>query len=108
MCPVLTIIVYLLVNPPTSESNLFPGSDQYNRYNDMLRRLLDSKREYIMRKYGLYVEHIGAHSRRKGASTHMKSGVVGEPLFNAVNIQCGWKIPGVTDTYCRYNSAGDQ
>lgn len=108
VCPVLAVIMYFLVYPPSSsDSHLFPGSDQYNRYQKFLRLLLESKREYIMQKYGLDIDEIGAHSSRKGASTYMTSGVVGGPGFQAVNIRCGWKMPGVTDTYARYEAAGD-
>lgn len=109
VCAILSVFTYFLVYPPSStQSYLFPGNDQYNRYNKFLKTMLESKREYVMQKYGINVDHIGAHSSRKGASTYMTSGVVGGPSFNAVNIRCGWKMPGVTDTYCRYEAAGDQ
>ena len=103
VCAILSVFTYFLVHPPSStQSYLFPGNDQYNRYNKFLKTMLESKREYVMQKYGINVDHIGAHSSRKGASTYMTSGVVGGPSFNAVNIQYGWKMSGVTDTYCRY------
>ena len=38
--PVLTLISYLLVSPPTSDTALFPGAKQYNRYNKYLNNLL--------------------------------------------------------------------
>ena len=107
-CPFLSIISYLLVTPPTSDSCLFPGANQYNRYNKYLQKLLEEKRDYIMTKYGVNVDDIGAHSARKGASTYMTSGCVNGPSQQAVNIRCGWKMQGVTDTYCRYEAAGDQ
>ena len=108
VCPFLSIISYLLVTPPTSDSCLFPGANQYNRYNKYLQKLLEEKRDYIMTKYGVNVDDIGAHSARKGASTYMTSGCVNGPSQQAVNIRCGWKMMGVTDTYCRYEAAGDQ
>ena len=108
VCPFLSIISYLLVTPPTSDSCLFPGANQYNRYNKYLQKLLEEKRDYIMTKYGVNVDDIGAHSARKGASTYMTSGCVNGPSQQAVNIRCGWKMQGVTDTYCRYEAAGDQ
>ena len=108
VCPFLSMISYLLVTPPTSDSCLFPGANQYNRYNKYLQKLLEEKRDYIMTKYGVNVDDIGAHSARKGASTYMTSGCVNGPSQQAVNIRCGWKMMGVTDTYCRYEAAGDQ
>ena len=108
ICPILTLISYLLVTPPSTDTKLFPGSSQYNRYSKYLTRLLDSKREYVLRKYGINVDDLGAHSARKGASTYMTSGCVGGPMQQAVNIRCGWRMGGVTDTYCRYEAAGDQ
>mmetsp|Transcript_6924 Transcript_6924/g.9947 ORF Transcript_6924/g.9947 Transcript_6924/m.9947 type:complete len:122 (+) Transcript_6924:338-703(+) len=38
----------------------------------------------------------------------MTSGYVCGPMQQAVNIRCGWRTTGVTDTYCRYKAAGDQ
>ena len=38
----------------------------------------------------------------------MTSGCVNGPSQQAVNIRCGWKMQGITDTYCRYEAAGDQ
>ena len=108
VCPLLSLTMYLLVTPPTSSSALFPGSDQYNRYNKYLRNLLERKEVYVMRNYGVDVGEIGAHSARKGAATYMTSGYVGGPMQQAVNIRCGWRMSGVTDTYCRYEAAGDQ
>ena len=69
VCPLLSLTMYLLVTPPTSSSALFPGSDQYNRYNKYLRNLLERKEVYVMRNYGVDVGEIGAHSARKGAAT---------------------------------------
>ena len=109
ICPVTNLILYLLVSPPSStDSALFPGDSQYNRYNKYLRALLERKRDYIARNYGINVNDIGAHSARKGASTYMTSGCVCGPMQQAVNIRCGWRTTGVTDTYCRYEAAGDQ
>ena len=108
ICPILTLVSYLLVTPPSADTQLFPGSHQYNRYNKYLKKLLESKREYVLRKYGVNVDEIGAHSARKGASTYMTSGCVNGSMQQAVNIRCGWRMGGVTDTYCRYEAAGDQ
>ena len=108
VCPILSMLSYLLVTPPTSDTCLFPGANQYNRFNKYLNKLLNEKREYIMTTYGVNVDDIGAHSARKGASTYMTSGCVNGPSQQAVNIRCGWKTVGVTDTYCRYAAAGDQ
>lgn len=108
ICPLLTLISYLLVTPPTSDTALFPGGNQYNRFCKYFETLLESKREYILRNYGINIDDIGAHSSRKGASTYMTSGSVSGPTQQAVNIRCGWRMSGVTDTYCRYEAAGDQ
>ena len=98
ICLVLTMILYLLVTPPTSDTDLFPGANQYDWYNKYLNNSLQKKTVYI-KELWYYVDHIGAHSVRKGASTYMTSGCVGAPMQQAVNIRCGWRIVGVTDTY---------
>ena len=61
-----------------------------------------------MRRYGVNIDELGAHSARKWASTYMKSGCVGGPMQQVVNIQFVWRMGDVTDTYCRYEAAGDQ
>ena len=108
--PILSLICYLLVfHPdPATGSEIFPGNNQYSRFSKYVMNLLDSKKEYIIMQYGIDTGEIGAHLCRKGASTYMTSGCVGGPMQQAANIRCGWRTGGVTDTYCRYEQAGDQ
>ena len=39
-----------------------------------------------MRRYGMNIDELGAHSAYKGASTYMTSGYVGGPMQQVVNI----------------------
>ena len=105
ICPVLTLFTYLLVTPPSTDTHLFPGSSQNNRYNKYLKNLLAKKREYMMRRFGINIDELGAQSAWKGASTYMISGCLGGPIQQAVNMRCGWRMVGVTDTYCKYKAA---
>ena len=62
----------------------------------------------MLRNYGINVDHIGAHSATKGASTHITSRCVGGRMQQAVNLRCEWRMAGVIDTYCQYEATGDQ
>ena len=81
---------------------------QSGRYNKYPNKLSESKQEYVLRKYSVNVDEIGAYSARKGTSIYMTSVCVNGPMQQAVNIRCGWRMGGVTDYWCRYDAAGDQ
>ncbi len=54
ICPVLSLGVYLLCFPVTSESEhkLFPGSTQFNRFSKILKRFFaePTREEYLLKK----------------------------------------------------------
>ncbi|KAF1787984.1 hypothetical protein GQ600_27730 [Phytophthora cactorum] len=57
---------------------------------------------------GLKLSGIGTHSDRKGSATYVSSCSIGGPLAAAICIRAGWTLPGVQDTYNRYEAAGDR
>jgi hypothetical protein len=96
--------LYFLCFPKILDGDsLFPGGGQYERYRRKFSELLqrdDVKQELARR--GLVPSDIGCHSPRKGAGTYVSSG------STAIHIHMGWVMPGVANTYLRYESAGNQ
>ena len=45
---------------------------------------------------------------RKGAATHVASGITSSPPIASICIRANWKMPGVMNRYIKYESAGDQ
>ncbi|KAF1782382.1 hypothetical protein GQ600_22266 [Phytophthora cactorum] len=50
----------------------------------------------------------GSHSARKGYSTYVSGCCTGGPSSASVCLRAGWNLPGVQDTYVRYEAAGDR
>ena len=86
ICLALMLFTYLFVTPSSTDIYLFPDTSQYNWYNNYLKNLLESKREYMMKRYGVNIDELVALSARKWASTYIISGYVGRFMEQAVNI----------------------
>lgn len=109
VCPILSLGIYWAIHGFDNEHHkLFPGSNQYERYRKGLGRSLSLPNvvEELQRN-GIQPRDIGSHSSRKGASTFVSSGSTACPPAAAVNLRAGWLMGGVTDTYVRYEAAGD-
>ncbi|KAF1779914.1 hypothetical protein GQ600_4634 [Phytophthora cactorum] len=52
--------------------------------------------------------NYGSYSARKGSSTYMSGCCTGGPSSASVCLRAGWNLPGVQDTYVRYEAAGDR
>jgi len=110
ICPILALAVHFVVNSFDDKGlSLFPGSSQYERYQKALQRLLsDGDVQERLKRYGVNPNELGSHSTRKGSSTYVTTGVLGGPTLTAVSIRTGWLMPGVTNTYIRYDQTGDR
>lgn len=109
ICPILALGLYWLCFPIDASINrLFPGNNQYDRFRNILVRILDTNdgKEMLLSR-GIKLEDIGTHSMRKGASTYVSSGSTACPPSVAVHIRAGWALGGVQDRYLRYEAAGD-
>ena len=53
------------------------------------------------------VKDIGLHLLRKGVASFVSSGLICAPPQAAINIQAGWMMGQIQDTYLWYKSAGD-
>lgn len=109
VCPVLALGVFWSVFSFEEGSNqLFPGSNQYERFRKTLTRFLgyDIVTPELARR-AIDAENLGSHSMRKGAATYCSSGSTSCPSSAAIHLRAGWALGGVQDTYLRYESAGD-
>jgi hypothetical protein len=108
-CPVFALALYFTCCfnlPSNSQSPLFPGDDQYQRFSKMLGRIL-LEHEDEVKEMGYEVNDIGTHSIRKGAISLMAS-LPGGPTAASVCIRAGWTMGRVRDIYLRYVAAGDE
>ena len=111
ICPVLAMAKHLVKNPRILGGNcrLFEGSNQYEHYFSIFRKIVNSnehRQSFIDR--GLNPKYFGTHSIRKGAVTHIASGVTSSPPIASICIRANWKMPGVMNRYIKWESAGDQ
>jgi hypothetical protein len=107
ICPILSLAVYAAVIG-LPDSKIFPGGNQYDRFSKILKRLmLEPSMAQLLENEGLHPSDIGTHSARKGSATYVSSCSNGGPSAAAICIRAGWTLPGVQDTYIRYESAGD-
>jgi hypothetical protein len=109
ICPVLSLAIYLSIFGFSSCGNIFPGGTQYDRYAKLLQR--------VMVEIEPVAEHIkalnttpgdyGSHSARKGSASFVSACSTAGPSQSAICLRAGWSLPGVQDTYIRFEAAGD-
>ncbi|KAF1778740.1 hypothetical protein GQ600_27470 [Phytophthora cactorum] len=84
-------------------SKLFPWGNQYDRFAKILRRLMEEPNmTNLLLTEGLKPSDI------EGSATCVSSCSNGGPSAAAICIRAGWTLPGVQDTYIRYEAAGDR
>jgi hypothetical protein len=109
VCPFLAMARYLFTFPQvlSSNSSLFPGRSQYERFNDEFHSLLDKYSDDLS-KFGVEKGDFGTHSTRKGVATAIAAGSTMAPPITSLCIRAGWTMGGVKDRYLKYEAAGDQ
>lgn len=109
ICPILSLGIFLLCYPQARDvPKVFSGNDQYDRFRKILQKLLtidDMEKQLLL--FGVTAENIGTHSMRKGATTFCSSGSTACPSNSSICLRAGWSMPGVQNTYLRYQAAGD-
>ena len=134
ICPVLALAKYVFSHPDQigNKSFLFPGNDQYSRYDFCLRHIQIYCSNNIFKSSEIYIrfiklfhrvikdsleefealgvtEHtLGSHSTRKGAITTVSSGCTVSPSMASICLRAGWSMGNVRDRYIHYEKAGDQ
>jgi hypothetical protein len=111
ICTVLAMCKHLLHRPQIlkGQCQLFEGSNQYDHYCSIFRKIVnDSRYRQGFIDRGLDPKYFGTHSLRKGAVTHVSSGITSSPPIASICIRANWKMPGVMNRYIKYESAGDQ
>ena len=109
VCPVFALAVYFSCcfdTPQEPDGQLFPGSDQHQRFSKMLARCIVDHQEEVL-ALGFSPKDLGTHSIRKGAISYLAS-LVGGPPAASICIRAGWTMGKVRDIYMRYVSSGDQ
>ncbi|KAH9133211.1 hypothetical protein AeRB84_020668 [Aphanomyces euteiches] len=104
ICLFTALGIYLASHTQLSPVNLFPGSNQKDRFGKCLSKLLDGETNIKQSKK----KAIGTLSVRKGAATFCSSGSTGGPSIVSVCLRCGWSLGNVMERYFCYESAGDQ
>ncbi|KAG6947854.1 hypothetical protein JG687_00015838, partial [Phytophthora cactorum] len=90
-------------------SKLFAGGNQYDPFSKILRRLMEEPNmTNLLLTEGLKPSDIGTHSARKGSATYVSSCSNGGPSAAAICTRAGWTLPGVQDTYIRFEAGGDR
>ena len=91
----LSLGIYLFTNPGIVRDNrkLFPAKNQYNRYSQLLARVIKENAEEFAR-LGVTPGCIGTHSARKGAATLAASGCTIAPSMASICNRAGWKWSG--------------
>jgi len=109
ICPVLSLARYLFTYPDVMKTNspLFDGDFQYNRYSKIFNRTLDENWD-IFKGLGLEKGDLGTHSSRKGVASMVSGGCTVCPPIVSLCIRVGWVMGGVKDRYLKHESAGDQ
>jgi hypothetical protein len=109
VCPILSLGRYLLTFPTILPGNgqLFPGSNQYDRYAKILRTTLENHKQ-AFESIGVDIDELGTHSVRKGASTFCCSGSTAGPSIVSICLRAGWSMGNVKDRYLKHEKAGDQ
>ncbi|KAG7350981.1 hypothetical protein IV203_010341 [Nitzschia inconspicua] len=110
ICPILSLGIYMLTTPisPTN-TQLFPGGSQYDRFRKVLIRLLNTEEGSAeLQARGMTTDDIGTDSCRSGAATYVLSGSTAAPPSTAVHLRAGWPLGGVQDRHLPNEAAGDQ
>lgn len=96
VCPVLALAKYLFSHSELTNGNsvLFPGRSQYNRFMNLLAKLIKEHRLQLM-EFGVNPDNLGSHSTRKGSATLCTTGCTVSPPYISVCLRAGWSLPGV-------------
>jgi hypothetical protein len=110
ICPVLAFSRHLICNPLlfSGGCKLFEGSNQYERFSNMLRDIINSP-EHIQKfaSLGMPARHFGTHSLRKGTISLVACGVTSCPPIASICLRANWKMPGIMNHFIRFEKAGD-
>ena len=109
ICPILSLGMYWLsVGFDHQSSKLYPGASQYYRFCKIFEKINELEEiGALLEAQGIQPEDLGSHSLRKGSATYCSSGSTCDPSASAIHLRAGWTMGGVTDTYIRYEAAGD-
>ena len=98
ICPVLALPKYLFSHPNilTTNSKLFPGNHQYERFLKIFNRIINTNLEEFQ---SLVVEKgtLGSHSARKVAITIVASDCTVSPPMASICLRDCWRMRPIKD-----------
>ena len=108
VCPLLSLSLYFMVFPDILAKGgaLFPGNNLHSLFRYIVKSPPKHKDEVVM--MGQDVRHVSIHSICKGAALYVSLGRMVGLSGAVVNLQVGWMLGHVQDTYIWYEAAGDQ
>jgi len=120
-CPVLALATYVFANPrltnvetftETDEGGnpsgrRFPGGDQYHRFMDCLRRIIENNLDEFL-QLGIRPGDLGSHSVRKGACSFASAGSTVSPPMVSICLRAMWSMGSIKERYLQFEKAGDQ
>lgn len=82
---------------------------QYDRFAKLLQRVMVEFEPVAVHLSAMDTtpSMYGSHSARKGSATYVSSCSTASPAASAICLRAGWSLPGVQDTYIRFEAAGD-
>ena len=86
---------------------LFPGGDQYGRFMDCLRRVVENNQEVFL-PLGVRPGDLGSHSAWKGACSFASAGSTVSPPMVSICLRAMWSMGSVKECYLQFEKAGDQ
>ena len=106
ICPVLALARYIFAFPEvlSSNSSLFQGKSQYNRYSKLFLAVV-KENMHELEPLGVEEGDLGTHSCRKGVATMVAAGCTISPPIVSLCIRCGWVMGGVKDRYLKYEGS---
>lgn len=108
VCPILALAVHSMIFGFSADGKLFPGSHQYDQYTKSLKRAMSNGDvAEDLTNTGLTPSDFGSHSARNGAATYVSSCSTSSPSAASICLRAGWSLPGVQNSYIRYEAAGD-
>lgn len=111
ICCFLAMGRHLISNPTilAGKCSIFEGTGQYDRFCRILYDMVaDPRYRDRFVSLGMPPQYFGTHSVRKGAVTHISTGITSCPPIASICLRANWSMPGVMNRYIKYENAGDQ
>ena len=109
ICPVIDLDKYFFYHTDilTTNSKLFPGNHQYERFLDIFHKIIHNNLEEFQ-SLGVEKGTLGSHSVSKGATKIVASGCAVSTLMDSICLRACSVMGRIKYRYIHYEKAGDQ